>query len=103
MIGELKQAFTPKGYILSAAVSCGKGTIDTAYDIPSMSKIMDQIHLMCYDYHGGWESFTGQNAPLYLNPIDTGDNVYFNTVILYQTHFWFSYRYSMNTLFATEL
>lgn len=44
---------------------------------------MDQIHVMAYDYHGAWETFTGHNAPLYANPsIDTGDYLYFNIVRL---------------------
>jgi chitinase len=38
MISELKTAFAPHGLMLTAAVSPGKETIDTAYDIPAMSK-----------------------------------------------------------------
>lgn len=36
MIRELKNAFAPYGFLLTAAVSSGKGTIDTAYDMPAM-------------------------------------------------------------------
>lgn len=37
MIRELKNAFTPYGYLLTSAVSPGKSTIDIAYDIPAMA------------------------------------------------------------------
>lgn len=38
MISELKEAFKPHGLLLTAAVSAGKGTIDTAYDVPAVSR-----------------------------------------------------------------
>lgn len=59
MIAELKEAFTPKGYLLTAAVSAGFWTIDTAYDIPMVSKYLDYINIMAYDFHGAWDQRTG--------------------------------------------
>jgi len=56
--------------LLMAAVGVGKDTIDVAYDIPGMSKHLDLINLMTYDIHGGWESRTGCNAPLYATAED---------------------------------
>lgn len=38
LLRELKEAFRPKGYILTAAVSAGKYFADIAYDIPQVSK-----------------------------------------------------------------
>lgn len=38
VLRELKTAFAPYGLILTAAVSSGKETIDSAYDIPALSK-----------------------------------------------------------------
>ncbi|ESO85838.1 hypothetical protein LOTGIDRAFT_130278, partial [Lottia gigantea] len=59
--------------ILSAAVAAGKPNIDTAYDVPAISKQLDFINLMTYDLHGSWETFTGHNAPLYPRSDETGD------------------------------
>ena len=35
------------------------------YDLPEISKVLDQIHLMCYDYFGSWDARTYHNAPLH--------------------------------------
>src|SRR5699024_2633657 len=80
LLRELKQAFSDKGYILSAAVSAGKYFADPAYDIPQISKYLDWIGVMCYDYHGGWESKTGHNAPLYARPDEYGSDRILNVV-----------------------
>src|SRR5699024_7543391 len=60
LIRELKAAFKPHGYLLTAAVSAGKETIDRAYDIPEMNKYLDFVNLMAYDFHGGWDTHTGE-------------------------------------------
>ena len=60
LLRELHDAFQPQGYLLSVAVSAGKPTIDTAYDVPQVSKYVDIINLMTYDFHGGWETKTGE-------------------------------------------
>lgn len=38
LLRELKAAFKPRNYILSAAVAAGKHFMDPAYDIPEISK-----------------------------------------------------------------
>lgn len=64
LIRELHEAFDPHGYILSAAVSAGKATIDTAYDVQQMSRFLDFCNLMLYDFTGSWQSRTGHHSPL---------------------------------------
>ncbi|XP_045782773.1 probable chitinase 2 [Maniola jurtina] len=64
MVKELKDAFEPYGYILTAALGAGKETMDTAYDLARLSRYLDFIHMMCYDYHGTWDNTVGANAPL---------------------------------------
>lgn len=59
LLRELHDKLKPHGYILSAAVSAGKPTIDRAYDVPSMMNYLDIVNVMTYDFHGGWEQKTG--------------------------------------------
>ncbi|XP_071386289.1 acidic mammalian chitinase-like, partial [Centroberyx affinis] len=44
-----------------------------------VSRYLDFINVMTYDFHGTWERFTGHNSPLYRGSQDKGDLIYFNT------------------------
>ena len=35
-----------------------------SYDVPEISKYLDFINIMSYDFHGQWESVVGHNSPL---------------------------------------
>uniref|UniRef100_A0ACB8F5B8 Uncharacterized protein n=1 Tax=Sphaerodactylus townsendi TaxID=933632 RepID=A0ACB8F5B8_9SAUR len=67
-----------KRFLITAAVSAGKGTIDAGYEIAEVGKVLDFISVMTYDFHGGWDTFTGHNSPLYVGSKDQGDFKYFN-------------------------
>ena len=64
-VRELKTAFLPYGWELTAAVAAGRSTIDAGYDVPEISKYLDAIHLMTYDLHGSWESQVNHHAILH--------------------------------------
>lgn len=64
LLSELSNAFKPIGLLLTAAVSAGQSTIDTAYNVPQVSQFLDYINLMTYDYHASFDGKTGYNAPL---------------------------------------
>ena len=51
-VRELKEAFKPRGLLLSAAVSPSKKIIEVGYDVPSIARDLDWINVMTYDYHG---------------------------------------------------
>jgi chitinase len=83
LVQELRNAFNQESsnsnrLLLTAAVAAGKGNIDTAYEIPAVSQNLDWINLMTYDLHGGWETVTGHNSPLYKGAQDSGDNANLN-------------------------
>lgn len=75
LIKDLKEAFEPHGFIVTAAIGAGEETIKKSYDIPEMYKYLDLIHVMCYDYHGKWDKTTGHNAPLYAKPDASGNDL----------------------------
>lgn len=91
LVKELHDAFQPKGWLLSAAVSPSKRVIDAGYDVPALSRYLDWIAVMCYDYHGQWDKVTGHVAPMYAHPEDIDDT--FNTVCTYFTDKTFLYKY----------
>lgn len=66
---DAEEKKTKKTYLLSIAggpnISFTKNT-----EIKKIMKYVDFINIMAYDYHGGWESTTNHNAPLYLNKKD---------------------------------
>ncbi|XP_070767013.1 acidic mammalian chitinase-like [Enoplosus armatus] len=64
--------------LVTAAVAAGKGNIDDGYEIADISKFLDFINVMSYDFHGAWDPFTGHNSPLYRSSFDQGHNIYYN-------------------------
>ena len=65
LVQELRTAFTPRGWLLTAAVSASKTVTDNGYDVPEVSAALDAVHLMSYDLHGSWENTVNHHAPLY--------------------------------------
>jgi chitinase len=62
----------PKGqYLISAAVSSTPGGYGV-YDFPGMTPLLDFYNVMTYDFHGAWTNHSGHNSPLYLSPLDPG-------------------------------
>lgn len=70
LIEELRTAFKPHGYVLSAGVRAGKASIDISYDVKRLSQLLDFISVMSYDFHGGWENKTGQTPTLLISIIN---------------------------------
>nr|NP_001108099.1 chitinase precursor [Ciona intestinalis]BAF74591.1 chitinase [Ciona intestinalis] len=61
--------------LLTAAVPAGPSTIEAGFEINAVCSILDLVHIMTYDFHGGsWEKNTGHNAALYPSPPGTIQN-----------------------------
>ncbi|XP_028923995.1 chitinase-3-like protein 1 [Ornithorhynchus anatinus] len=72
LLQEIAAAFTREAEItekerllLSAPLPAGRVNLDNGYDIPKISKYLDLISLMTFDFHGDWEKVTGHNSPLF--------------------------------------
>ncbi|KAM5294631.1 acidic mammalian chitinase-like [Glossophaga mutica] len=93
LVQEMREAFEQEAkqvnksrLMVTAAVAGGISNIQAGYEIPQLSQYLDYIHVMTYDLHGSWESYTGENSPLYRYPTDTGSNAYLN--VDYVMNYW---------------
>ncbi|XP_026742791.1 probable chitinase 10 isoform X2 [Trichoplusia ni] len=84
LVKELRATFKPRGLLLSAAVSGSKRVIDAGYDVPTLSKNLDWISLMTYDYHGQWDKKTGHVSPMYASDSDADKTLNTNFTV----HYW---------------
>lgn len=65
LLQDLKIAFASSKYILSVAVAPDKRRAELFYDIPELSRAVDFINLMTYDFHGSWDTTVGHHAQMY--------------------------------------
>ncbi|XP_033939747.1 acidic mammalian chitinase-like [Pseudochaenichthys georgianus] len=93
LVQELLSAFEAEGkktnrprLMVTAAVSAGKGTIESGYQIAEIGSVLDYFHVMTYDFHGSWEHNVGENSPLFKGPSDQGSMIYFN--MDYAMNYW---------------
>ncbi|XP_065561191.1 LOW QUALITY PROTEIN: probable chitinase 10 [Artemia franciscana] len=85
-VKEISEAFKPRGWTVSAAVSPSKTVVDAGYDVSTINQYLDWIGVMTYDYYGNWDKKTGHVSPLYHFPESDFD--YFNTN--YTINYWLS-------------
>ncbi|XP_004375324.1 chitinase-3-like protein 1 isoform X1 [Trichechus manatus latirostris] len=84
LVKEMKAEFAREAQsgrqklLLSAAVSTGKVTLDSGYDIPQISQHLDFITLMTYQFHGAWRQTTGHHSPLFKGQKDASSDRFNN-------------------------
>ncbi|XP_028613222.1 acidic mammalian chitinase-like [Grammomys surdaster] len=67
---ESMQSSKPR-LMVTATVAGIISTIDSAYEIPQLSQVLDYFLVMTYNLHDYKERVTGENSPLYKYPTDT--------------------------------
>jgi chitinase len=72
LMAQALRAVLPAGqYLISAAVTSNPGSWGV-YDFPGLIPVLDFFNVMTYDFHGPWTNHSGHNSPLYLSPLDPG-------------------------------
>lgn len=72
-----------KHYLLTIAGGPNPSFVENT-ELTEIVKYVDFINVMSYDYHGGWETVTGHNAPLYASEglsVDATIQAYLDTGI----------------------
>jgi chitinase len=69
-VRELRNKFG-SSYELTAAISAVESKIREGLDVVSISRDLDAIHVMAYDFHGSWESTADHHSPLKKRSWDT--------------------------------
>ncbi|XP_076366400.1 putative chitinase 10 [Tachypleus tridentatus] len=72
LVKDLKEAFNGEARVskksklfLSAALPSNFEAIRAGYDVEEVSKYLDMMNVMTYDFHGDWENQVGHNSPLF--------------------------------------
>lgn len=60
---DVEEAQDGRDYWLSIAAPAGPTTL-TNLELADLAATMDWMNLMSYDFHGGWDTVTGHNAPM---------------------------------------
>jgi chitinase len=65
MLKELRESFDKENLLLTAAFGASQETAKLSYILPQVTKYVDFVNLMTYDFHGIADKKTGMNAPLF--------------------------------------
>ncbi|XP_045127406.1 proteoglycan 4-like isoform X2 [Portunus trituberculatus] len=75
LVSELRAAFEDEGkkvkagrLLLTMAVPAGQNYIDKGYDVPSLTRDLDFINILNYDYHSAYEPSVNHHASLMQPP-----------------------------------
>jgi hypothetical protein len=76
-----------EGFVLSIRVSAQKKTIDAGYDVSQITKYVDFINLLTYDFHDSdTDILTEPNAPLGHKTSDSADDQQLN--VEFAVNYW---------------
>jgi chitinase len=71
LVQDVRNNLPAGQFLISAAVTADPGSYGV-YDFPGLIPLLDFFNVMTYDFHGPWTNHSGHNSPLYLSPLDPG-------------------------------
>ncbi|HTS36344.1 MAG TPA: glycoside hydrolase family 18 protein [Candidatus Solibacter sp.] len=87
MVAALRADLPAGQFLISAATTSNPGSWGV-YDFPGLIPLLDFFNVMTYDFHGPWTDHSGHNSPLYLSPLDPGQEGSLKTSVdLYLSQF----------------
>ena len=75
---SLKMKFTQHklDLLLSSAIGAGINTLKECFDLEGLTRNLDFINVMCYDYNTIWNTKTAYASPLFARPEETGNYLF---------------------------
>jgi chitinase len=61
-------ATTEKHYLLTADLPAGNVNSSGSWELAPVSRIVDWVNLLTFDFHGSWDAWTDFNSPFSLDP-----------------------------------
>ena len=93
---EAAQTGKPR-LLLTAAVAAGFDTIDVAYEVDKLGKLLDILNLMTYDLHGNWDKVTGHHTAMLGDPSIT-DEKYKKYTVPFAAQYWIDKGFPANKI-----
>ena len=65
--------------LITAAIGAPVNLLKNCYELDALSKYLDLIHIMCYNYNTIYNNYTAYSQPLFARPEETGFDATLNT------------------------
>ena len=76
---EMTREKVGNSLLITAAIGAPINLLEDCYEIEKISRYLDLIHIMCYNYNTIYNNYTAYSQPLFARPEETGFDATLNT------------------------